>query len=450
MLNFPENELGTWPKNDIGNATQFVAHFGAELKYVHRWQSWCVWDGLRWKKSGEGDTPAIQRATKLIEAWRQDSDRDVEEWGWKCGTRSRIASMIGLAQSSPEISADPDSFDRDPWQLSTKSGVYNLRTGENEGVNRAFMCTRIAPFEVAPRGTKAPKFMAFMNAICLGDEGLQVALLRWLGYCLTGVTSEQKFAIGVGVGKNGKTTLASLISQLLGDYAGDMPSSMLLTSQIEKGTSGLEALNGKRFVTCEEPDRKKELDREFIKRIVSGEPLQVSQKYEKPYDMRIPFKLFLMANHKPRVEFDLAFSRRVHLFPFRYRVPDEETNVNLVGELIEEEGPAILRLLIDQCLVWQELGLGKSETMATALESYREDFDPVGVFIEERCKVGEFEYVRVSNLMTAYNLWAKNERVPSLNRNSLRDALLAKGFETTLYGDDRLRHYKGLSLHHDV
>ena len=48
---------------------------------------------------------------------------------------------------------------------------------------------------------------------------LRAFLQRFIGYCLTGATTEHKFVFAYGTGANGKSTFINTISAILGDYA---------------------------------------------------------------------------------------------------------------------------------------------------------------------------------------------------------------------------------------
>jgi phage/plasmid-associated DNA primase len=48
-------------------------------------------------------------------------------------------------------------------------------------------------------------------------------LQRWAGYCLTGLTTEQKFLFLYGTGRNGKNVFADQLFGILNDYAVRLP-----------------------------------------------------------------------------------------------------------------------------------------------------------------------------------------------------------------------------------
>jgi hypothetical protein len=62
-------------------------------------------------------------------------------------------------------------------------------------------------------------FAAFLRRVLADDDDLLDFMQRWVGYTLTGRTSEHAMLIPYGTGANGKSTLAELLRDLLGDYA---------------------------------------------------------------------------------------------------------------------------------------------------------------------------------------------------------------------------------------
>jgi hypothetical protein len=42
------------PENDAGNARLLIDQFGQELRFLHAFDSWLIWDGNRWKRDEDG------------------------------------------------------------------------------------------------------------------------------------------------------------------------------------------------------------------------------------------------------------------------------------------------------------------------------------------------------------------------------------------------------------
>ena len=61
---------------DLGNARRLVGRHGADLRYVHPWKSWHVWDGRRWTEDSTGE--ATRRIKETFGAALCRNHRSVE------------------------------------------------------------------------------------------------------------------------------------------------------------------------------------------------------------------------------------------------------------------------------------------------------------------------------------------------------------------------------------
>ena len=109
--------------------------------------------------------------------------------------------------------------------------------------------------------------------------------------------------------------------------------------------------------------------------------------YKEHFTFTPTAKFWLAFNHKPRVSDDShGFWRRVRLIPFLHKFEAGAQDKELMGKL-RAEAPGILAWAVQGCLKWQQEGLGMPEVVKAATESYREEMDIIGQFLEERCVV---------------------------------------------------------------
>src|SRR5262249_52644962 len=126
----------------------------------------------------------------------------------------------------------------------------------------------------ANESTRIPRFLAFLDQVTAGDRALQQFLQRWLGYCLTGVTTEHKFVFFYGTGSNGKTTLLNLIAWIMGDYAVRAPMTAFLDSgKHERHPTELAFLRGARLVIMTEIDAGQFWSEAKLKAVTGGEAI---------------------------------------------------------------------------------------------------------------------------------------------------------------------------------
>ena len=59
----PDHDALSFHLTDLGNAERLVARHGDDLRYVHPWAKWLVWDGKRWKPDTTGEVERRARET---------------------------------------------------------------------------------------------------------------------------------------------------------------------------------------------------------------------------------------------------------------------------------------------------------------------------------------------------------------------------------------------------
>jgi putative DNA primase/helicase len=411
-----------------------------DFLWCEAWQSWVIWTGKVWER-----TPSIFGLIAGI-AKGLNAPEDQELRAMLSATR-RINGAVPFLKTLPGVSVEPNEFDSDPDILNTLSGIVDLRTGQIMPHNPAARCTMLAPTEVAPEATTGSRFAQFVSEVCLDREDLSKALLVWLGYSITGRVTAQRWCIGVGGGRNGKSTLVDLLRQVLGPYAAIMPTQLLLSSRFEKPTHELEALRGARFVAAEEPDHRRHLDREFIKQITGGQAMRVRALYGKPYEMPITGKLFLATNHKPQVDADFAFWRRCMMVPFDYQVPEDAVNPRLIADLAAESAD-VMAWLIEGSREFYKNGLRITEDMSREIEDYKADNDDLGQFLEECVQVVSRDFgIHKTKLLTAYNSWAFANGLQKMDVKELQTKMRQKGYKLEVMGINNQRgNYRGLSI----
>lgn len=432
-------EAPEWIFTDLGNADEFARAASGRLLWCADWKRWVVWDGKRWRVDDHSAVGAMGVYRSMIEVL-YESERDV----WKSlQSKARIEATLTLAKGCESMNCRPDEFDNDPYIINTQDGVVSLTTGTIEEHHPRFMCSKITRCGVHGSEEDDALVEKFLSDICLGDGDAFDALSRFMGYSITGHCHEQKFMLAVGTGRNGKGTLTNTMYTILGDYASTLDSSVILSSRQEKSLFQLETLRGTRFVKVEEPDKRRQLDREFVKKLVAGDPMQVAAKYGHPYDIRPYCKLWILANHKPTVEFDYAFKRRAMVFPFGLQLEDNEVDAKLEEKLVKA-GASLLHHMITSAIDYRESGLIETDAMKSELTSYEEDNDSISLFMEEMIFETEAstDYIEAGDMLEKYNDWAKKNALPSMKRQEFAQKMKIKGHVSEKVGHANRKGYR--------
>ncbi|MBT5683220.1 MAG: hypothetical protein HOJ09_14260, partial [Gammaproteobacteria bacterium] len=150
----------------------------------------------------------------------------------RSSTRKGLDDMIALARSEPGMSIDSSELDNDPYLLGVQNGVVDLKTGRLLKPDPKLLVTKYCTVAFDP-DAECPLFEEFLAQIIpKADE--REGLLRIVGYCLTGLTSEQLWFFFHGIGANGKSVLLGLLEYLLGDYAAKIKTELLM---LQKGST---------------------------------------------------------------------------------------------------------------------------------------------------------------------------------------------------------------------
>jgi putative DNA primase/helicase len=439
---------------------------------------WRVWDGRRWAEEGawarmrdyaartaeaiHGEYDALAKADpepdvaelvaqghtktdakELHAAWKRRVGNH-KAWAISSGMSARLSGMVAAA--APALAVSRDALDRDPLLVNTPSGVLRLgwrgtiggreTLGEEPGEPfvqllphaRGLRLTYLAgsgpPLDAAGEGGPlgrwrelAPRFAAYLDEV-QPDPAIRAFLQRWAGYCLTGLTGEQKIVCFHGEGANGKSTFVNLLHGLLGEYARTLPfDSLGFTIGARGGQPQPEIarLPGSRAVIASEPKIGLKLAEDVIKMHTGGEPVLVRGLYSDPFEFVATHKLILSFNNKPKiVAQDHGTWRRILMVPWETIVPEERQVKHLEKTLLAEEGAGIWHWLLDGFRDYVERGLSPPDRVRAATDAYRAEGDPLADFLESGWVMLRPEAtVTARRLYQAYQLWCQdNAREP--------------------------------------
>jgi putative DNA primase/helicase len=447
----PAAPSGKFKLTDLGNAERLVHHFGQGLRYVPSW-GWMTWDGRRWRRDPEGIhvTRLAQRTVRLIydeAAAEDDADRRATLAKHAAGSErsARIAGMVALARSLPQVRAEISDFDTNPYLITCLGGTVDLRTGQLRPHCATDYITKLAKVEYQSDAV-APTWTAFLKHVMAGNDEMVGFIQRAAGYSLSGSTKERAIFIPWGSGKNGKSTLLDTLAAILGDYAQQAPANTLMAKRDDTIPNDVARLAGARLVTAIETAEGKRLDEALVKHVTGDRRIAARFLHQEWFEFRPTFKVWLATNHKPVVRgSDNAIWDRIKLIPFTVRIPDEDIDHDL-GDKLLDEAPGILNWLIKGCLDWQREGLGVPEAVKEATDEYRTEMDAIGTFITDCCIVGKDKIAIAAALFRAYIEWCEqnNERKPSQREFGMR--LTERGFSRGRRGKPQVWCWHGIGL----
>jgi len=174
-----------------------------------------------------------------------------------------------------------------------------------------------------------------MKELACEDTELVKLLQVWLGYCATGHTRQETFAIFHGLPAAGKSVLATCFQRVMKPLSIAASPDVVLMSEGHRAAGAadphLAALRGKRSAILSEPDRRRHFHVEQMKALTSGDTMHARENYERGSDRNAQFdnvaKLMVLVNpnavrHIP--EDDDALWGRAHVIPCNAHYPRDE------------------------------------------------------------------------------------------------------------------------------
>lgn len=402
---------------DQANANRLVRHYGNRLLVAAG--SWYVWDGKRWARD-EGE---VYRFACQLGRLVKDEAREVraraakggpdagalkvaeavavalEKWSTKSEMKGAIEAALGLARKM--LTVESDSLDRSPWLLNCVNGTVDLRTGVLSAHRIEDRITKLVGVDYRT-GAASAAWAKMLDDVCVSDTALIAFLRRWLGYCCTGSTREQKFAVLWGGGGNGKSVMLGAVEEVLGDYSATAATELVVAKGGGNSThsSAVAALVGRRMVTAHESGESGVLAEAFIKKATGSDKMDARYLYGEQFSFAPTHKIQLLTNYKPTIKGqDKGIWRRVLLVPFVARFGSAEdvaagraTHLRdmLVSATLarREEKEGILADLVRGAVEWFAGGLAEPEAIKAAGEEYQAEQDRIGQFVSECCEIG--------------------------------------------------------------
>lgn len=452
-------------RTDMGNARRFVAHCGANVRYVAPWKEWLMWDGRRWRRD---ETHQVMRLAKetvrhIYEEAESAEDeatrKELFAWAIKSESNTGIMALIAQAKSEPEIAIQVEELDTHPWLLNVLNGTLDLYTGKLHPHRREDYLMKLAPV-VYDAQASLQLWNDFLISVTNGNQRLIDFLRRAVGYTLTGDTREDKFFMALGPSRTGKSTFLRAIKETLGDYA--------MTSGFEtflaKPTSNaprddVADMAGKRLVVSIEVDDGKQLAEGLMKTLTGYEPIKARRLYQNGFEFMPTFKIWLAANHAPKVDLsDDAMWNRILRIAFTNIIPKGERKASVRETLTnpKKAGAAILAWAVQGCLEWQQQGLNPPQEIEDATDAYRNDMDPIREFLADCCELGvdaenpvRERWVSQAALRELYEKWCKanGQRYPASGKK-MGDALRRRGCEVKVrrLGQTPVKGWNGIEI----
>ena len=433
-----ENDDG-YHLSDSGNAERLAKLYGDRLRYNRTSGHWLYFDGKRWDAQ-TGEEKARNLALKTVRVITDEASgkkpelrKKICKWSLSSESNAKLKAMLEAAEAVSPFACYANQFDKDILLLNVQNGTLDLRTGELQDHNPADMITKLAPV-VYDAEAEHDTWSKLLNDATDNDTVMQEFLQTAIGYSLTGSTDEETLFFIHGPGASGKSTFIEAVKATLGDYAQTSDfETFLQRRQVGAVRNDIARLDGCRLVSSIEVDEGKKLAEGLVKMLTGGDKVTARFLYRESFEFTPQCKLWLVANHAPRVkDDDDAMWRRILKVPFEHVVPKgkREPTVKAILRDPEQAGPAVLAWAVKGCLRWQAEGLIVPDIVKKATEEYRSNEDPLRDFFDDVCKFDKNAFIPVAKLRGAYKEWAEENGVKyTLGRRNFNHRLETLGCE---------------------
>lgn len=331
--------------------------------------------------------------------------------GWQSLSINRINDVIKrikVLNGKHIHELNPDNY------INLENGVFDLINYELLPHNEDYFHTIRLPYKY-DENAKCDEWLKFLKQSLITEERIET-LQEYLGYC---VTKETKFEMALcmtGEGRNGKGVITYVLQKLVGEenvsdlgleYFGDTQMIRVLVNKLVN-------------ISEEVRENAVNFDAEF-KKITSGEPITVNQKYVDIYKFRPFCKLIMNINNFPRItDKTRAFYERLLIIPFERTFDAKQRDSNLKKRLVDNELSGILNWVIEgQKRLFNRGNFNVTKEMKLFLNELKKTNNPVESFIEEELIYVDGNKMYKEDIYSEYTNWCKDTGHKPLSSNNL-------------------------------
>ena len=319
-----------------------------------------------------------------------------------------------------------DKLDQNPNLLCFNNGVFDFTTKcFRKGLPEdcITLCTNIDYIELDERNHASiiDEVKDFMHKLFYVDKELERYMWDHLASALLGTTVNQTFNMYIGAnGANGKSKLTKLMGMILGEYKGDIPTTLITGEKMKIGGTQTEIvqLKGKRYAVMPEPSKGEKMNEGIMKQLTSGDDIIQARGLYSPETISFypQFKLVCCSNELMVIKSnDGGTWRRVRVIPFLSRfeynpvdndpiVPYQFKRDDNLDEKLTKWKEIFMAMLVKRACETN----GKVEDCDIVLQEsnkYRIKEDHISRFVTEKIMKDPKGKIKKTELNNEFNLW---------------------------------------------
>ena len=333
--------------------------------------------------------------SNLPDSWKKYYEKDI---------------LDGLLREVPRV----DSEIIDDSLIALNNGVFNMNTMELVPYDESHIFTSKSPVNFI-KGASCPQFIKAMREIVCNDEELLMCIQEIFGYTLINNTKGERAFYFVGVGSNGKSFTAEILTKIVGKKN---VSNIQLSNFSEK--FGIEGIVGMTLNIANENEVGSIKSTENLKAIISGDSINISRKFKKAINYKPTVKLVFLLNTLPdTLDNTHGYYRKILIVPFNRVFKQEEMDKNLKDK-VSEELSGILNWAIEGAkrLMNNDYKFTECEVIKKAIKDYKEEQNPVEAFSKDALIYEEGHSETKKDILDAYKLWIEGQNISSRGTES--------------------------------
>lgn len=332
--------------------------------------------------------------------------------------RREVLTYLELVAEHVEMS--PVNF------IAVGNGIYNLETDGLQDYSPDIIIKNRVPvsFQVDMYDQTID---ATLSKICCQDAELRMLLEETVGYLLLRRNELGKFFVLTGSGSNGKSTFIDMLKFFL---KSENYSSLAL-GEIHQRFKTAEVF-GKLANLGDDISGKFIEETDVLKKLVTGETLNVERKGKDPFEFESYAKLIFSANDMPRIN-DLSdgLKRRLVIVPFNAKFSDMDDDFDpYISDKLKSD--SAMRYLLQIGIEGLKRVLAANKfTLPTVVERalavYESENNPLLGFLEETSKI---ENEPVKDVYLRYDVYCRQANLKPLSLPVFGRELGKKGYKS--------------------
>jgi putative DNA primase/helicase len=273
------------------------------------------------------------------------------------------------------------------------------------------------------------QWQSFLDEV-LPNADTQKTLQQSLAYLFTKDLKLEKAIFLYGTGSNGKSVVFEVLQ-------GMIPKELMTNYSLESlaQSTGYHRVGiHNKLVNYGTDISMKKIEHGIFKQLVSGEPLEARQIYEKPFIMKNYAKLIFNLNKidDADVESTIGFFRRMVFVPFEKTIKPEQQDKNLHKKILENKAGVLNWILQGLFEVISNNEIFISKSCNSFLENFRKESNISLRFVEhENLRTSDTETISFQTIYERFRIYCKNQGEAILTQRVFNSELKKLGFKST-------------------